>query len=685
MKRELSLWLMLATLLGGFASPVRAADPDVVSPLTSYIYLDTLADAPSQPNVASPLVSYLYQDSLAIPPDQPNVVSPLVSYLYYDWPGDENLTFQNSPLVSYLYQVGNGSPFIVVQPANQLVQSGATATFAVLADGQAPLSYQWLHGGQNMTGENNATLVVTNVQWPKAGTYSVVVSNPHGSVTSANATLAVLTDGANGNKPAQITVSPIPPKPSNKDSLVVITHGWEPLQPNADLIWMTAMANAIQSRVSSNWSITNFVWLDQATFPDPDLVLCAAETKGRLYGQQLASQGWSHIHFIGHSAGAALIETAAAQIPLGTTVQCTFLDPYVGLALQLQSAYGTSADWSDCYFTQDLSGGWTGGDLPHAYNVDVDWLDPTHDTFIYGSALIAVSFGSASHEYSHNFYTQSVNNNPAWCPDATGYGFGISEEAGGETRWSSHPTGNNNNPYVLCGPANAIPSPTLPIAVLGIIVEQAPHVVSDAFASVVNGAGFVLNSIWSVVPHIKPGGIHPLDNSQTNTPAWLAVGVTVTNAVNFVQFDAGFTDTNAAQGLLTVYWNTNQVGMVDERVAATNLQTYRFSLPGIVTNGLYTLSFRLDSFDNSSSIAVTNVATGFVGVTQPITLGISLTNGTSLLQLTAATNFTYLIQSSTNLVNWTPTALLVNSNGTVLFPVPASTNSNAQFFRAVMP
>src|ERR1035438_8286427 len=119
MKRELSLWLMLATLLGGFASPVRAADPDVVSPLTSYIYLDTLADAPSQPNVASPLVSYLYQDSLAIPPDQPNVVSPLVSYLYYDWPGDENLTFQNSPLVSYLYQVGNGSPFIVVQPANQ--------------------------------------------------------------------------------------------------------------------------------------------------------------------------------------------------------------------------------------------------------------------------------------------------------------------------------------------------------------------------------------------------------------------------------------------------------------------------------------------------------------------------------------------------------------------------------------
>jgi hypothetical protein len=97
------------------------------------------------------------------------------------------------------------------------------------------------------------------------------------------------------------------------------------------------------------------------------------------------------------------------------------------------------------------------------------------------------------------------------------------------------------------------------------------------------------------------------------------------------------------------------------------------------------LSFRLDSFANSSSIAVTNVATGFVGMTQPITLGISLTNGAPLLQLTAATNFTYLIQSSTNLLDWTPTALLLNTNGTVQFTDSAVTNSGARFYRAVLP
>ena len=164
------------------------------------------------------------------------------------------------------------------------------------------------------------------------------------------------------------------------------------------------------------------------------------------------------------------------------------------------------------------------------------------------------------------------------------------------------------------------------------------------------------------------------------------MGVAVTNAVNFVQFDAGFTSTDEAEGLLTVFWNTNQIGMVDERVASPGLQTYRFTLPSTVASGIYTLSFRLDSFENSSSIAVTNVATGFVGVTQPITLGVSLdTNGAPILQLTGASGFNYLVQSSTNLVNWTPAALLLNTNGTVLFADPAATNSGARFYRALMP
>ena len=240
---------------------------------------------------------------------------------------------------------------------------------------------------------------------------------------------------------------------------------------------------------------------------------------------------------------------------------------------------------------------------------------------------------------------------------------------------------------MLCGLPGAVQNPNPGAAFAIVIISDMAHAASDAGAGLVGNTGFVLSSILSApLASGQSGGIRPLDvTPATNSPAWLAMSLTITNPVNFIQFDAAFTDKNGAQGLLTAYWNTNQIGMVDERAAATNLQTYRFMLPSTVTNGLYTLSFRLDSFDNLSSIAVTNVTTGVVGMTQPITLGISLTNGTPLLRLTAATNFTYLVQSSTYLVDWTPTVLLVNSNGTVVFPDTAATNSSTRFYRAIMP
>src|SRR6185295_18527330 len=118
--------------------------------------------------------------------------------------------------------------------------------------------------------------------------------------------------------------------------------------------------------------------------------------------------------------------------------------------------------------------------------------------------------------------------------------------------------------------------------------------------------------------------------------------------VNFVQFDAGFSGTNGAQALMTVYWNTNEIGLVDQRITSPGLNTYRFALPGVISDGLYTLSFRLDAFSNTvSSIMVTNVATGLAGVDQPIKLDMLLigTNSAPVLKLTGASNFTYLVES----------------------------------------
>jgi hypothetical protein len=83
------------------------------------------------------------------------------------------------------------APAITTQPASQTVNSGANVTFAVSATGTAPLSYQWMKGGANISGATTASLTLSSVTTASAGSYTVQVSNSSGSVTSAAATLTV--------------------------------------------------------------------------------------------------------------------------------------------------------------------------------------------------------------------------------------------------------------------------------------------------------------------------------------------------------------------------------------------------------------------------------------------------------------------------------------------------------------
>ena len=416
---------------------------------------------------------------------------------------------------------------------------------------------------------------------------------------------------------------------------------------------------------------------------------------------------------IAHSAGSVFIEAFAKEIKAiwpDTEIHCTYLDPYLSIVWGLgQEIYGLNADWSDCYSASDITGVFTQGPLVHAYNVDVTWVDRTATVtpvYCYTPAppdsTPAMAFpcgeqAASSHDWPHEFYLgtipgadPSILGDKAAC--AAGYGFSLSqeEEGSGWNNRTSRPVG--LDPVVPCGPPPVRQNPYPLSTGLPLQIDLLPNATS---ASGVNlfGSGATLSGIFS--PPGPPagageGGHVPKDGPpvSTNAPPWLAVALTVTNAVNFVTFDAGFSGTNGGQGLMTVYWNTNAIGMVDERVAPPGLETYRFALPGTVTTGLYTLSFRLDAFTNVvSSITVTNVATGFVGLTEPLNLEMLLwgSNNVPVLKLTGAPGYNYVLQSSTNLLNWTPTALLVNTNGTVWFADPAMTNASGRFYRAVLP
>jgi hypothetical protein len=84
------------------------------------------------------------------------------------------------------------APTITMQPANQSVTAGQTATFSVTATGTAPLTYQWQKNSANITGATAATYTTpATVSGDNGAQFDVVVSNSAGSKTSNTATLTV--------------------------------------------------------------------------------------------------------------------------------------------------------------------------------------------------------------------------------------------------------------------------------------------------------------------------------------------------------------------------------------------------------------------------------------------------------------------------------------------------------------
>jgi len=112
----------------------------------------------------------------------------------------DELTMYNRALspaeVLAVFQAGTAGkcippPTIPVQPTNQLVQAGSTATLRVVASGFPPLLYQWAKNGMSLPSATNSTLSITNATVGDAGQYSVFVSNLGGVHISALATLTV--------------------------------------------------------------------------------------------------------------------------------------------------------------------------------------------------------------------------------------------------------------------------------------------------------------------------------------------------------------------------------------------------------------------------------------------------------------------------------------------------------------
>ena len=84
------------------------------------------------------------------------------------------------------------APAITAQPSSSTVISGGAASFSVVASGTSPLAYQWKKDGSSISGATSSTYTIASTQTTDAGSYTVVVTNSAGSVTSSPIVLTIL-------------------------------------------------------------------------------------------------------------------------------------------------------------------------------------------------------------------------------------------------------------------------------------------------------------------------------------------------------------------------------------------------------------------------------------------------------------------------------------------------------------
>lgn len=83
------------------------------------------------------------------------------------------------------------APQILTQPQSASGTTSGPITLSVDATGAAPLAYQWAKDGKAIDGATSAAYTISAAKGTDAGSYTVMVSNSAGSVTSDAATVQI--------------------------------------------------------------------------------------------------------------------------------------------------------------------------------------------------------------------------------------------------------------------------------------------------------------------------------------------------------------------------------------------------------------------------------------------------------------------------------------------------------------
>src|SRR3989338_7174178 len=488
-------------------------------------------------------------------------------------------------------------------------------------------------------------------------------------------------------------------KKDGADSLIVITHGLikkedgqtEPPDPK----WIDEMAEAMRNNLSerglSNWQVEAYRWKEEAWLPTfsavvKDDVLDNAEKDGLFLGSCVAQQDRKNIILVAHSAGAALIQAMTKKIKSlnsKVTLFCIFLDPFIGSHYGGRKKYGQDADWAINFFardpvTYDHLFGRTVGRLENAYNVDVTRLvSSTEEVPVLHSTSSGLSLEKcfqhvSSHGWPHEFFYSTIPPNSVEGADE--FGFSLVMDNVDNIDWlkSQYPPGREkvlgSEQEELCVPYEEGNIVDYPLNIRSLMKIESPK------GSKLIGDNWVtLSTAGSPEQQLRQFALPQPE------PAWFAVEVILTNTANFISFESAFTSEGGAEGLLTVYWGTNEIASIDERFALPEMTAHTLEIPE-GKNGV--LGFRLDTYTNtSSSVTITNLSLGFAGTREPYILSIEEEDVSTVVITLTGPEGNYVLDNSSNLIDWELQAIFVNTNGIMRY---MDRNTNGYMFYRAM-
>jgi hypothetical protein len=152
--------------------------------------------------------------------------------------------------------IGDGTPLVTVQPWSHPLVAGTSGQLTIMAVGAGTLSFQWQFNGVNIMGGTNNVLDFSNVQTNQAGSYSVIVSNALGVITSSVAQVNVVV-------PAR--VEPLPPSATVAVGSNITFYANADGTPPLIYQWRKNGAN-IPGATNSSYTITNVQVSDGGTY-----------------------------------------------------------------------------------------------------------------------------------------------------------------------------------------------------------------------------------------------------------------------------------------------------------------------------------------------------------------------------------------------------------------------------------